>query len=111
VSWLTVAYSLLLAPLPDAWGLSLGEDLGSATMALFAADVRLVTVAGARNARTAAAPPKRCCDGSRTAAHDEHCQRRSRTTTTRSPGEDRMSFSQNRDVTHFSPENSRVWSL
>ncbi|CAM5742676.1 hypothetical protein SHIRM173S_05558 [Streptomyces hirsutus] len=36
---------------------------------------------------------------------------RSRTRTTFSSGEDRMSFSQKRDVTHRSPENSRVWSL
>jgi hypothetical protein len=38
-------------------------------------------------------------------------QRWSLTWITRSPGEDMMSFSQNRDVTHRSPENSRVWSL
>lgn len=36
---------------------------------------------------------------------------RSRTRTIRSAGDARTSFSQNRAVTHFSPENSRVWSL
>lgn len=36
---------------------------------------------------------------------------RSRTRTTFRTGDDRMSFSQNRAVTHFSPENNRVWSL
>ncbi|WP_280117519.1 hypothetical protein [Streptomyces griseorubiginosus] len=34
-----------------------------------------------------------------------------RTRITLRTGEDRMSFSQKRAVTHFSPENGRVWSL
>ena len=39
------------------------------------------------------------------------CYLRSRTDTTLNSGDARMSFSQNRAVTHFSPENNRVWSL
>ncbi|MGX5207519.1 DUF418 domain-containing protein [Streptomyces violaceus] len=42
-----LAHSLLFAPLLAAWGLGLGKHLGSATMALFAFAVWLVTVAGA----------------------------------------------------------------
>ncbi|CAM5396902.1 DUF418 domain-containing protein [Streptomyces purpurascens] len=42
-----LAHSLLFAPVLAAWGLGLGEQLGSATMALFALAVWLVTVAGA----------------------------------------------------------------
>ncbi|MBG0857464.1 DUF418 domain-containing protein [Streptomyces spinoverrucosus] len=42
-----LAHSLLFAPVLAAWGLGLGEHLGSATMALFAVAVWLVTVAGA----------------------------------------------------------------
>ncbi|MGI5423438.1 DUF418 domain-containing protein [Streptomyces sp. CA-179760] len=42
-----LAHSLLFAPVLAAWGLGLGEHLGSATMALFALAVWLVTVAGA----------------------------------------------------------------
>lgn len=42
-----LAHSLLFAPLLAAWGLGLGEHLGSASMALFAVAVWLVTVAGA----------------------------------------------------------------
>lgn len=42
-----LAHSLIFAPLLAAWGLGLGEHLGSATMALFAVGVWLVTVAGA----------------------------------------------------------------
>ncbi|MFC9132573.1 DUF418 domain-containing protein [Streptomyces sp. NPDC057099] len=42
-----LAHSLLFAPVLAAWGLGLGEHLGSATMALFAFAVWLVTVAGA----------------------------------------------------------------
>lgn len=42
-----LAHSLLFAPVLAAWGLGLGADLGSTTMALFAFAVWLVTVAGA----------------------------------------------------------------
>ncbi|WP_055697158.1 MULTISPECIES: DUF418 domain-containing protein [Streptomyces] len=42
-----LAHSLLFAPLLAAWGLGLGARLTSATMALFAVGVWLVTVAGA----------------------------------------------------------------
>ncbi|MFC9678667.1 DUF418 domain-containing protein [Streptomyces sp. NPDC056948] len=42
-----LAHSLLFVPVLAAWGLGLGEHLGSATMALFAFAVWLVTVAGA----------------------------------------------------------------
>jgi uncharacterized protein len=42
-----LAHSLLFAPLLAAWGLGLGEHLSSATMALVAVAVWLVTVAGA----------------------------------------------------------------
>ncbi|CCK32544.1 hypothetical protein BN159_8166 [Streptomyces davaonensis JCM 4913] len=42
-----LGHSLLFAPLLAAWGLGLGAHLGSAGMALFAAAVWLVTVAGA----------------------------------------------------------------
>ncbi|MGR4849440.1 DUF418 domain-containing protein [Streptomyces sp. LARHCF252] len=42
-----LAHSLLFAPVLAAWGLGLGKHLGSATMALFAFAVWLVTVAGA----------------------------------------------------------------
>ncbi|MFG3720719.1 DUF418 domain-containing protein [Streptomyces massasporeus] len=42
-----LAHSLLFAPVLAAWGLGLGEHLSSATMALFALAVWLVTVAGA----------------------------------------------------------------
>lgn len=42
-----LAHSLLFAPVLAAWGLGLGAHLGSATMALFASAVWLVTVAGA----------------------------------------------------------------
>ncbi|MEV8020888.1 DUF418 domain-containing protein [Streptomyces sp. NPDC086554] len=42
-----LAHSLLFAPVLAAWGLGLGEHLSSATMALFAVGVWLVTVAGA----------------------------------------------------------------
>ncbi|MEU1816584.1 DUF418 domain-containing protein [Streptomyces roseifaciens] len=42
-----LAHSLLFAPLLAAWGLGLGARLTSATMALFAGGVWLVTVAGA----------------------------------------------------------------
>ncbi|KDN79601.1 hypothetical protein DF19_29835 [Streptomyces olindensis] len=42
-----LAHSLLFAPVLAAWGLGLGAHLGSATMALFALAVWLVTVAGA----------------------------------------------------------------
>ncbi|MGX1619333.1 DUF418 domain-containing protein [Streptomyces sp. NPDC055506] len=42
-----LAHSLLFAPVLAAWGLGLGEHLGSATMALFAFAVWLVTLAGA----------------------------------------------------------------
>ncbi|MFE0136824.1 DUF418 domain-containing protein [Streptomyces sp. NPDC059037] len=42
-----LAHSLLFAPVLAAWGLGLGEHLSSATMALFAIGVWLVTVAGA----------------------------------------------------------------
>ncbi|MFJ4686827.1 DUF418 domain-containing protein [Streptomyces sp. NPDC088789] len=42
-----LAHSLLFAPLLAAWGLGLGEHLGSATMALFGLGVWLITVAGA----------------------------------------------------------------
>ncbi|MFJ8052865.1 DUF418 domain-containing protein [Streptomyces luteogriseus] len=42
-----LAHSLLFAPALAAWGLGLGEHLSSATMALFALAVWLVTVAGA----------------------------------------------------------------
>ncbi|MGW6268156.1 DUF418 domain-containing protein [Streptomyces sp. NPDC055060] len=42
-----LAHSLLFAPVLAAWGLGLGEHLTSATMALFAVGVWLVTVAGA----------------------------------------------------------------
>ncbi|MGK5548239.1 DUF418 domain-containing protein [Streptomyces sp. URMC 127] len=41
-----LAHSLLFAPLLAAWGLGLGAHLTSATMALFAVGVWLVTVAG-----------------------------------------------------------------
>ncbi|MEV6754917.1 DUF418 domain-containing protein [Streptomyces sp. NPDC051214] len=42
-----LAHSLLFAPVLAAWGLGLGEHLTSATMALFAVGVWLLTVAGA----------------------------------------------------------------
>lgn len=42
-----LAHSLLFAPILAAWGLGLGEHLTSATMALFALGVWLVTVAAA----------------------------------------------------------------
>ncbi|MER5254976.1 DUF418 domain-containing protein [Streptomyces sp. NPDC002855] len=42
-----LAHSLIFAPILAAWGLGLGEHLTSATMALFALGVWLVTVAGA----------------------------------------------------------------
>ncbi|MCZ4515050.1 DUF418 domain-containing protein, partial [Streptomyces sp. ActVer] len=42
-----LAHSLLFAPVLAAWGLGLGEPLSSWTMALFAAGVWLLTVAGA----------------------------------------------------------------
>ncbi|MET2715636.1 DUF418 domain-containing protein [Streptomyces harbinensis] len=42
-----LAHSLLFAPLLAAWGLGLGAHLGSATMALFAVGVWLVTVVAA----------------------------------------------------------------
>ncbi|MGW7079379.1 DUF418 domain-containing protein [Streptomyces sp. NPDC054866] len=42
-----LAHSLIFAPVLAAWGLGLGEHLTSATMALFAVGVWLVTVAGA----------------------------------------------------------------
>ncbi|WKX69310.1 DUF418 domain-containing protein [Streptomyces sp. XD-27] len=42
-----LAHSLLFAPLLAAWGLGIGAHLTSATMALFAVGVWLVTVAGA----------------------------------------------------------------
>ncbi|MFF1694769.1 DUF418 domain-containing protein [Streptomyces sp. NPDC058257] len=42
-----LAHSLIFAPVLAAWGLGLGERLTSATMALFAVGVWLVTVAGA----------------------------------------------------------------
>ncbi|MBR8639907.1 DUF418 domain-containing protein [Streptomyces tuirus] len=42
-----LAHSLLFAPVLAAWGLGLGEHLSSATAALFALAVWLVTVAGA----------------------------------------------------------------
>ncbi|QLE73496.1 DUF418 domain-containing protein [Streptomyces rectiverticillatus] len=42
-----LAHSLLFAPLLAAWGLGIGARLTSATMALFAVGVWLVTVAGA----------------------------------------------------------------
>jgi uncharacterized membrane protein YeiB len=42
-----LTHSLLFSPLLAAWGLGLGEHLTSATMALFAIGVWLVTVAGA----------------------------------------------------------------
>lgn len=42
-----LAHSLLFAPVLAAWGLGLGEHLSSWTMALFAAGVWLLTVAGA----------------------------------------------------------------
>ncbi|MGW8950977.1 DUF418 domain-containing protein [Streptomyces sp. NPDC055709] len=42
-----LAHSLLFAPLLAAWGLGLGEHLTSATTALFATAVWLLTVAGA----------------------------------------------------------------
>ncbi|MUL40905.1 DUF418 domain-containing protein [Streptomonospora sp. PA3] len=42
-----LAQSVICAPLLAAWGLGLGAHLGSATMALFAAGVWLVTLAGA----------------------------------------------------------------
>lgn len=42
-----LAHSLIFAPLLAAWGLGLGEHLTSATMALVATGVWLVTVAGA----------------------------------------------------------------
>ncbi|WJV47981.1 DUF418 domain-containing protein [Streptomyces flavofungini] len=42
-----LTHSLLFAPVLAAWGLGLGEHLTSATMALFAFGVWLVTVAGA----------------------------------------------------------------
>ncbi|MEU5954922.1 DUF418 domain-containing protein [Streptomyces sp. NPDC047525] len=42
-----LAHSLLFAPVLAAWGLGLGAHLTSATMALFAVAVWLVTVAGA----------------------------------------------------------------
>ncbi|MFD3917880.1 DUF418 domain-containing protein [Streptomyces sp. NPDC058595] len=42
-----LTHSLIFAPLLAAWGLGLGEHLTSATMALVAVGVRLVTVVGA----------------------------------------------------------------
>lgn len=42
-----LTHSLLFAPVLAAWGLGLGAHLGSATMALFATAVWLLTVAGA----------------------------------------------------------------
>lgn len=42
-----LAHSLIFAPVLAAWGLGLGEHLTSATMALFAVGVWLLTVAGA----------------------------------------------------------------
>ncbi|MGW5868782.1 DUF418 domain-containing protein [Streptomyces sp. NPDC055239] len=42
-----LAHSLVFAPILAAWGLGLGKHLTSATMALFAVGVWLVTVAGA----------------------------------------------------------------
>ncbi|MFJ5774065.1 DUF418 domain-containing protein [Streptomyces sp. NPDC093094] len=42
-----LAHSLIFAPVLAAWGLGLGGHLGSATAALFATTVWLVTVAGA----------------------------------------------------------------
>ncbi|MFE6164035.1 DUF418 domain-containing protein [Streptomyces sp. NPDC056486] len=42
-----LAHSLIFAPVLAAWGLGLGEHLTSATMALFAVGVWLVTVVGA----------------------------------------------------------------
>ncbi|WFB05998.1 DUF418 domain-containing protein [Streptomyces sp. LX-29] len=42
-----LAHSLIFAPLLAAWGLGLGEHLTSATMALFATGVWLITVFGA----------------------------------------------------------------
>ncbi|MER7815784.1 DUF418 domain-containing protein [Streptomyces sp. NPDC096153] len=42
-----LTHSLLFAPVLAAWGLGLGEHLGSASMALFGTAVWLVTVAGA----------------------------------------------------------------
>jgi len=42
-----LTHSLIFAPLLAAWGLGLGAKLGSATMALFAVGVWLVTVLGA----------------------------------------------------------------
>lgn len=42
-----LAHSVLFAPVLAAWGLGLGEHLGSAGMALFAVAVWLVTVVGA----------------------------------------------------------------
>lgn len=42
-----LAHSLIFSPLLAAWGLGLGEHLTSATMAVFAVGVWLVTVAGA----------------------------------------------------------------
>ncbi|WP_079110656.1 DUF418 domain-containing protein [Streptomyces roseifaciens] len=42
-----LAHSLLFAPLLAAWGLGIGARLTSATMALFAVGIWLVTVAGA----------------------------------------------------------------
>lgn len=42
-----LTHSLIFAPLLAAWGLGLGEHLTSATMALVATGVWLVTVAGA----------------------------------------------------------------
>lgn len=113
----------LFAPVPAAWRLGLGEHLGSATMALFACAVWLVTPAGAYaparagRRRPAEAALRRLMYGSHRAgtgrrptgaAPFAHGQRRSCTRTTFSFGEDRMSFSQKRDVTHFSPENRRV---
>ncbi|MFC3998320.1 DUF418 domain-containing protein [Nocardiopsis sediminis] len=42
-----LAHSLVFAPVLAAWGLGLGAAMGSATMALFASGVWLLTVAGA----------------------------------------------------------------
>ncbi|AWW42819.1 DUF418 domain-containing protein [Streptomyces cadmiisoli] len=64
-----LAHSLLFAPVLAAWGLGLGEHLGSASTAIYATGVWLVTVVGAftleRTGRRspAEAPPRRCCAG------------------------------------------------
>ncbi len=90
-----LAHSLLFAPLLATWGLGLGAHLGSATMALFATGVWLLTVAAAHTLERAEPRPRR--SGAATA--DARVRRRPRTLS-----------SQNLDVTHFSPENRRVWS-